>query len=127
MSRHSRIVEWTTTISTQLSTVSTPQATGLARWSLGRVLACSGALTVVVAFLATWWRRSEQDVRPPLREWCDEAEAKRGDQRKAFNPQAWVVPVRQWIMGQWPGTPRALARDDTPLGTRCTVLAISVG
>ena len=32
----------------------------------------------------------------------------------------------QWIISQWHGTQLALARDATTLGTRCTVLAISV-
>ena len=89
------------------------------------VLARSCALTAVTAFLATWLRRQEQTVRQQLREWCDEADAKRGDQRQAFDPQACFVPLLQWIVGQWQGTQLALALDATTLGTRFTVLAIS--
>jgi hypothetical protein len=126
MSSHSSIVEWTTIIRTQLPTVSQPQATVLALWSLGMVLARSCALTAVAAFLATWLRRPEQNVRQQLREWCYEAEAKRGDQRQAFNPQACFVPLLQWIVCQWQGTQLALALDATTLGPRFTVLAISV-
>ena len=73
-----------------------------------------------------WWRRQEQTVRQQVREWCYEAEAIRGDQRQAVDPQACFVPRLQGIVGQWPGTPLALAHDATPVGTRCTVLAISV-
>jgi hypothetical protein len=126
MSSHSRIVEWTTIISTQLPLLSKPQATVLALWSLGMVLARSCALTAVAAFLAMWLRRPEQNVRQQLREWCYEAEAKRGDQRQAFDPQACFVPLLQWIVCQWQGTQLALALDATSLGTRFTVLAISV-
>jgi hypothetical protein len=126
MSSHSRVVEWTAMIRTHLPTLSKPQATVLALWSLGMVLARSCALTAVTAFLAPWVRRPEQTVRQQLREWCYEAEAKRGDQRQAVDPQACFVPLLQWIVGQWQGTPLALALDATTLGTRFTGLAISV-
>jgi hypothetical protein len=126
MSSHSRIIEWTTMIRTYLPALSKPQATVLALWSLGMVLARSSALTAVAAFLAIWLRRQEQTVRQQLREWCYEAEAKRGDQRQAVDPQACFVPLLQWIISQWQGTQLALALDATTLGTRFTVLAISV-
>jgi hypothetical protein len=126
MSSHSRVVEWTAMIRTHLPTLSKPQVTVLALWSLGMVLARSCALTAVTAFLAPWVRRPEQTVRQQLREWCYEAEAKRGDQRQAVDPQACFVPLLQWIVGQWQGTQLALAHDATTLGTRFTVLAISV-
>jgi hypothetical protein len=126
MSSHSRVGEWTAIIRTHLPALSKPQATVLALWSLGMVLARSCALTAVTAFLAAWLRRQEQTVRQQLREWCYEADAKRGDQRQAFDPQACFVPLLQWIVGQWQGTQLALALDATTLGTRFTVLAISV-
>ena len=126
MSSHSRVREWTAIIRTHLPALSKPQATVLALWSLGMVLARSCALTAVTAFLATWLRRQEQTVRQQRREWCDEADATRGDQRQAFDPQACFVPLLQWIVGQWQGTQLALALDATTLGTRFTVLAISV-
>jgi hypothetical protein len=81
MSSHSRITEWPAMIRTHLPTLSKPQATVLALWSVGMVRARSSALTAVATFLAVWWRRQEQTVRPQLREWCSEAEATRGDQR----------------------------------------------
>ena len=90
------------------------------------VLARSCALTAVTAFLAPWVRRPEQTVRQQLREWRYEAETKRGDQRQAVDPQACLVPLLQWIVGRWQGTQLALAFDATTLGTRFTVLPISV-
>ena len=65
--------QWLTTIMQHLPDLSKPQATVLALWSLGMVLARSCALTAVTAFLAPWVRRPEQTVRQQLREWCDEA------------------------------------------------------
>jgi hypothetical protein len=61
-----------------------------------------------------------------VREWCDEAEAQRGNQRHAVAPQAGFVPLVPWIGGQWHGTPLALAREATTVGTRFTVVASSV-
>lgn len=126
MSNHSRIIEWTAMIRTHLPALSKPQATVLALWSVGLGLARSSALTAVAAFLAIWLRRQEQTVRQQLREWCDEAEAKRGDQRPAVAPQACFVPLLAWVISQWQGTQLALALEATTLGTRFTVLALSV-
>ena len=81
MSCHSTVTAWTTLIRLYFPPLSTPQATVLALWSLGMVLARSCALTAVATCLAVWLRRQEQTVRQQLREFCDEAEAKRGDQR----------------------------------------------
>src|SRR4030095_15576906 len=81
MSCHPRVTEWTTIIQTHLPHLSKPQATVLALWSLGMVLARSCALTAVSAFLATWLGRKEPAVRQQLRELCYEASAKRGTTR----------------------------------------------
>ena len=56
------------------------------------VLARSCALTAVTAFLATWLRRQEQTVRQQLREWCYEADAKRGDQRQDLESRPALSP-----------------------------------
>jgi DDE family transposase len=126
MSCHPRVTEWTRTIQTHLPHLSKPQATVLALWSLGMVLARSWALTAVSAFLATWLGRKEQTVRQQLREWCYEVTAKRGTVRCALAVEPCFVPLLAWVVGQWEGTQLALALDATTLGTRFTVLAISV-
>ena len=123
---HPRVTAWTTVIQAHLPHLSTPQATGLALWSLGMGLARSGALTAVSAFLATWLRRKEPAVRQPWRECCDEATATRGTQRCALAVEPCFVPLRRWVVDQWEGTPLALALEATTLGTRLTVLAIRV-
>jgi hypothetical protein len=51
ISCHNRVIAWTTVIRTNLPRLSTPQARGLALWSLGMVLARSCALTAVAVFL----------------------------------------------------------------------------
>jgi Transposase DDE domain len=126
MSCHPRVTEWTTIIRTHLPHLTKPQATVLALWSLGMVLARSCALTAVSAFLATWLHRKEDAVRQQLREFCYEATAKRGTARQELVVETCFVPLLTWVVGQWEGTQMALALDATTLGTRFTVLALSV-
>src|SRR5215510_334936 len=127
MSCHPRVTEWTMVIQAHLLHLSKPQATVLALGSLGMVLARSCALTAVSAFLATWLGRKESAVRQQLREFCYEATAKCGTARPALVVATCFVPLLAWVVGQWEGTQWALALDATTLGTRLTVLAISVG
>ena len=79
MSCHPRVTEWTTILRAHLPHLTKSQATVLALWSLGMVLARSCALTAVSMFLATWLHRKEDAVRQQWREFCYEATAKGGD------------------------------------------------
>jgi hypothetical protein len=126
MSCHPRVTEWTDTIHTHLPHLSKSQATVLALWSLGMVLARSCALTAVSAFLAPWLSRKEHTVRQQLREFCYEAAAKRGTARCALRVETCFVPLLAWVVSLWQGTQLALALDATTLGTRFTVLVLSV-
>lgn len=126
MSCHPRVTEWMLVIHSHLPHLSTPQATVLALWSLGMVLARSCALTAVSAFLATWLHRNEDAVRQQLREFCYEATAKRGTARQELMVEPCFVPLLTWVVDQWEGTQLALALDATTLGDRFTVLALSV-
>ena len=87
---------WRSTIMTHLPHLSKTQATGLALWSLGMVLARSCALTAVSTFVAEGLQQKDNTVRQRLREWCYEATAKRGTQtpggvrRDLFCPVAGV-------------------------------------
>ena len=126
MSCHRPVTAWTTVIRLSLPHGSTPQATVLTVWRLGRVRARSCALTAVATGLAGWLRRPEQTVRQPRREFCDEAEATRGDQRQALGVEPGLGPLLAWVLSRWQGSPLAVALAATTLGTRFTVLAISV-
>src|SRR6266446_310165 len=126
MSCHPRVTEWTQTIQAHMPHLSKPQATVLALWSLGMVLARSCALTAVSAFLAPWLGRKENTVRQQLREFCYEAAAKRGTDRCALRVETCFMPLLAWVVSLWQGTQLALALDATTLGTRFTVLVLSV-
>ena len=105
MSCHPRVTEWTLVIQTHLPHLSKPQATVLALWSLGMVLARSCALTAVSAFLATWLGRKEPAVRQQLREFCSEATAQRGTTRQALVVEPCLAPLLAWVVDQW-GAPK---------------------
>jgi hypothetical protein len=120
------VTEWTTTIQTHLPHLTKPQATVLAMWSLGMVLARSCALTAVSAFLAPWLHRKANTVRQQWREFCYEATAKRGPARQALVVETCCAPLLAWMVSLWHGTQLALALDATTLGTRLTVLVLSV-
>ena len=126
MSSPPSVAQWTQLVATQLPHLSRPQATVLALGSLGLVLARSCGLTAVSVFLAHRQHRKENTVRQQLREWCDEAPAKRGVHRQALAVETCFAPLLRWVLHWWPGAQLALALDATTLGDRFAVLAISV-
>ena len=118
--------QWQTTIMHHLSHLSKPQATVLALWSFGMVLARSCALTAVSLMLAKGMQRNEQTVRQQLREWYYDAQRKRGPKRQALRVETCFAPLLGWVVCWWQGTQLALAIDATTLGQRFVVLAVSV-
>src|SRR5882762_3076142 len=126
MSCHPRVTEWTQTIQAHMPHLSKPKDTVLTLRSLGMVLARSCALTAVSAFLAPLLGRKEHTVRQQLREFCYEAAAKRGTDRCALRVETCFLPLLAWVVSLWQGTQLALALDATTLGTRFTVLVVSV-
>jgi hypothetical protein len=65
-------------------------------------------------------------VRQQLREWCYEADAKRGRQRQAVVVASCTLPLVAWVLSGYQGTQLALAIDATTLGERFVVLAVSI-
>ena len=118
--------QWLTTIMQHLSPLSKPQATVLALWSFGMVLARSCALTAVGQLLAAGMQRKEQTVRQQLREWYSDVPRKRGAKRQALRVETCFAPLLGWVVSWWQGTQLALAIDATTLGQRFVVLAVSV-
>src|SRR5499433_3479565 len=118
--------QWRTTIMQHLTHLSKPQATVLAWWSFGMVLARSCALTAVSHLLAKGLRRKEQTVRQQLREWYYDTQRKRGAKRQALHVETCFPVLLGWVVSWWQGTQLALAIDATALGTRFVVLAVRV-
>jgi hypothetical protein len=115
-----------TTIMQQLPHLSKPQATVLARWSFGMVLARSCALTAVSHLLAKGMQRKEQTVRQQLRAWYYDTPRKRGPKRQALHVETCFPVLLGWVVSWWQGTQLALAMDATALGARFVVLVVSV-
>src|SRR5438876_7044699 len=90
--------QWLTTIMHHLSPPSKPQATVLARWSFGMVLARSCALTAVRHVLAKGRQRNAQTVRPQLREWSYAVPRQRGAKRQALPVATGFAPVLGWVV-----------------------------
>jgi hypothetical protein len=117
---------WRTTLMPHLSYLRKPQATVLARWSVGMVLARSWALTAVSLLLAAGRHRQAQTVRPQRRDWYDDGPRQRGAKRQALRVETCCAPVRGWVVRGGQGTPRALAWDATTVGPRVVGLASRV-
>jgi hypothetical protein len=129
MSQQSPLSQWIETVSTMLPKLSRPQAKVLAYWSFGMVLAKSCGITLVCAALALQTGSPETNLLQRLREWCYDAEDKKGKKRRELDVSTCFAPLLQWILAWWPADhPRlALALDATTLSNRFTVLVISVG
>jgi hypothetical protein len=126
MSCQRAVYQWTEVVTTHLPHLSKPQATVLALWSLGMVLARSCALTAVSTFLAVGLERKANTVRQQLREWCYEAKAKRRGPRQELAVATCFAPLLMWVLSWWEGNQLAFAVDATTLGQRFVVLVISV-
>jgi hypothetical protein len=61
-----------------------------------------------------------------LREWCYEAQAKRGKPRQELGVETCFAPLLAWVLSWWEGQQLALAVDATTLGQRFVVLVVSV-
>ena len=128
MSRPAGLSQWETTVSTHLPTLSPAQATVLALWSFGMVLARSCGITSVAALLAPLLDAPDNTIRQRLREWCCDAHDKRGPKRQDLDVTTCFAPLLRWVLAWWPALEQrlVLAMDATTLGQRFTVLAISV-
>jgi Transposase DDE domain len=131
MSRVEAVSAWEQTVSSHLPQLSKPQATVLALWSYGVVLAHRCGQTSVAAALALVLGQREGTVRQRLREWMYAAPHKRGRQRRAVVVESCFAPLVGWVVSWWGPAARrdrrlALALDATSLGTRLVVLALAV-
>ena len=126
MSCRSAVYQWTDVVTTHLPQLSKPQATGLALWSVGRGLARSCALSAVATLLAVGVERKANTVRQQWREFCYEAQAKRGAKRQALEVESCFAPLVGWGLSWGEGQQLALAIDATALGARFVGLTVSV-
>src|SRR5436305_14404641 len=103
--RRQALARWTALLQRRLPTLSLPQATGLALWSIGIVLARSSSLHAVVLALACWLPFNRFSLRKRLQEWYLEAAAKkghgtagRGYQRRDWQAHAAGPDLFAWLL-----------------------------
>jgi hypothetical protein len=126
MTGRERVYQWTGEVRAHLPHLSKPQATALALWSLGMVVARSCALTAVSFLLAGWLGREANSVRQRLRESLYDAADKRGARRRALVVRSCFRPLLAWALHGYDGRQLAVALDATTLGDRFAVLVVSV-
>jgi hypothetical protein len=125
MARHSALYDWVDQVVTAFHPpLSRPQATVLAFYSFGIVLAQRCGLHSVVMALIPILGGSFLTLRSRLQEFYQPAPAKSGSQRRELDITLCFGPLLHWVLTGWPSTRLALALDATTLGDRLTVLSI---
>src|SRR5262249_18719649 len=107
---------WRAEVAAHLPHLSGPEATVLALWSFGMVLAGACGRTAVGTVLAAGLGCGEGALRQRLREWCYAAADKRGGKRRELAVEGCFGPLLGWVLSWWDGTQLALALDATTLG-----------
>ena len=125
MSRHPQLYLWAQEIATRLPGLNPALASVLALWSIGMVLTKRSGLDSVTQQLTSLLGQSFNTVRQRLREFYQEASAKRGRNRTDFEVTLSFVPLLRWVLSFWSKKRLALALDVTNLGERYHMLCIS--
>jgi hypothetical protein len=132
MSRHKSLYrprslrQWTEELAEAFPALSRPQIVGLADWNFGMILARCCALASVALFLAEYLGRRYDAVRQRLREFYQEAGAKRGARRRDLEVSRCFAPLLRWVLRGWAERRLAVALDASSLGSRFVVLCVAV-
>ena len=126
MPRRRPLDAWTEQVVAAFPKLSRPQATVLALYSFGMILAQRCGLNSVVAALVPLLGVGFLTLRSRLQEFYQPATAKSGTRRDELDVTTCFAPLLAWALKGWPSTRLALALDATSLGDRFTVLSISV-
>ncbi|GCE21064.1 transposase [Dictyobacter kobayashii] len=128
MSYPETVWHWIKEVARRFPHLSWPQAKVLACYSLGIVIAGTCGLTQVSDSLAEVLGQTQPTVFQRLREWRNEAGAKRGSHRQQVDVSACFAPLLTWILSCWdPSSHRlVLVVDATNVSDRFVILSISV-
>jgi hypothetical protein len=126
MARCRPLDQWTEQVRTAFPNLSRPQATVLALYSFGMILAKRCGLNSVVTALVPVLGVGFHTLRSRLQEFYQPAAAKSGGQRDQLDVTTCFAPLLAWILQGWQSTRLALALDATSLGDRFTVLSLSL-
>jgi hypothetical protein len=132
MSYLEQVSQWEQTVLSRMPHLSRPQAKVLALWSMTMIVVGSCGTTLVGAWLSCTVGGSEESWRQRLREWCYDAQDKKGAQRSEVVVCSCFRPLLRWVLSWWIEAGKtgqqqlALALDASTLSDRFTVLCISV-
>ena len=128
MSHPISVSQWSEEVSRQFPQLSKPQASGLASYSLGIVQADGCGLSRVAQSVADLSGQSWQTARQRLREWRNEAGAKKGTHRQEIEVRQCFAPLLRWVLSclQTPEQQLVLALDASSFSDRFVVLSVSV-
>jgi hypothetical protein len=126
MPRRPPLDAWTEQVVDAFPNLSRPQATVLALYSFGMILAQRCGLNCVVAALVPFVAVGFHTLRSRLQEFYQPAAAKSGTRRRELDVTTCFAPLLAWVLKGWPSPRLALALDATSLGAVFTVLSISV-
>jgi hypothetical protein len=126
MPRSQPLDQWTDQVRTAFPNLSRPQATVLALYSFGMILAQRCGLNSVVTVLVPLLGVGYHTLRSRLQEFYQPAAAKSGRHRDQLDVTTCFAPLLAWILQGWQSTGLALALDATSLGDCFTVLSLSV-
>lgn len=92
------------------------------------VMTRSSSLTRVATFIARLNQERTNTVRQRLKEWYQEANAKKGNKRAALEVSKCFAPLMRWVLSLWPPsvTELPIALDATNVGSKFTILSMSV-
>jgi hypothetical protein len=117
---------WADEVADAFPNLTRPQVAGLVSWSFGMVLARCCALTTVALFLGKLLAQKLNTVRQRLREFYQEADAKKGNDRQQVEVTACFAPLLRWALRDWPTRDVPVAIDASALGGLFVVLCVSV-
>lgn len=128
MLKNKLLLDWSCIVSKQMPHLSLPQAIGLATWSFGAVMTRSSSLTQVSHLIAQVNGEKPNTVRQRLKEWYQEAPAKKGVHRRQLDVSSCFAPLLSWILSLLPKNVEdiALALDATSIGDKFTVLSMNI-
>jgi len=109
MFRHTPLYSWIGRVVAAFPHLSRPQATVLALYSFGAILARKCGLTSVTVHLAKLMGVSYDTVRSRLQEFYQPASVKSGTQRRELDVAVCFAPLLAWVLKGWPSNRLALA------------------
>jgi Transposase DDE domain len=126
MTRHNALDSWTYQVVSAFPCLSRPQATVLALYSFGAILADRCGLSSVVTMLVRVLGVGYLTMRSRLQEFYQPASAKSGTHRRELDVTICFPCLIAWALKGWQSDHLALALDATSLGDRFTVLSLSI-